>query len=90
MKFYFHPQDEELFKIEAVGKLVRTIVFDTKSKNINISFTRKVNTLWSQTCKNNIETDRRIKALKAKHYQVYSWVCEDEKDFALPSFSKFK
>lgn len=86
MKFYFHPHEEEEFKKTAVGKIVHTLVFDTSKQKVIINFSRKVNTIWEQTCKNNIATDHRIKQLKGKNYQIYSWVSNNKNDFNLPFF----
>jgi len=86
MKFYFYPADEELFKTEAVGNFLRTIVFNEVSGEIETNFTRQVKKLWQQTCKNNIETDHRIKQLKDGQYQIYSWICKTKSDFQLPAF----
>ena len=86
MKFYFYPVDEVEFKNAAVGNVVRTLVFDKSSGKVTACFSRKVNKVWEQTCKNNIETDHRIKELKGDNFQIYSWVSSNESDFNLPSF----
>jgi hypothetical protein len=85
MKFYFHPNNEKVFKEAAVGKFVRTLVYNEESNEI-ISFTRKVKILWQQTCKNNIESDHRIKDLSGSHFQIYSWIVQSEDELSLPSF----
>ncbi|NMD50872.1 hypothetical protein HG547_04400 [Shewanella sp. DNRA4] len=87
MKFYFYPTDEEKFKADALSNFVRTIAFNERSGEVEVSFIRQVNTLWQQTCKNNIETDHRIKELSGEHFQVYSWVVNSKSDFQLPAFS---
>ena len=87
MKFYFYPDAEEKFKADALNNFVRTLVFNELSGEIEISFIRQVKTLWQQTCKNNIETDHRIKELNGEHFQVYSWVVRSKSDFQLPAFS---
>ena len=87
MKFYFYPAAEEKFKAEALNNFVRTLVFNELSGEIEVSFIRQVNTLWLQTCKNNIETDRRVRELNGDHFQVFSWVVKSKSDFQLPAFS---
>lgn len=86
MRFYFYPNDEDKFKAEAFNNFVRTIVFNELSGEIEVSFIRQVRALWQQTCKNNIETDHRIKELKGDHFQVFSWVAKGKSDFQLPAF----
>ncbi len=87
MEFFFHPSNEDKFKKEAVNHFVRTVVFDTSKKAVVTSFTRQVRKVWEQTCKNNIETDHRIKELSGDHFQIYSWVAKSEIDFGLPGFT---
>ena len=89
MRFYFHPVLESKFKEEAVGKFVRTIVFNELTNEIETSFIRSVQKIWTQSCKNNIETDHRIKALKGSHFKVYSWIVPNKNNFDLPSFQEF-
>ena len=84
MNYYFHPADENEFKNKASGNYVRTIVFDTVKEEVVTCFIRKVNKAWEQTCKNNIETDHRIKNLSGNNYQIYSWVAKSKNDFSLP------
>ena len=86
MEFFFYPADEDKFKKESVNHLVRTVVFDTSKEEVVTSFTRQVHKVWEQTCKNNIETDHRIKVLSGDHFQIYSWVAKSKKDFGLPGF----
>jgi len=86
MDFFFHPVNEDKFKEEAVNHFVRTVVFDTSTGEVVTSFTRRVQKVWEQTCKNNIETDHRIKMLSGDHFQVYSWVAKSKIDFGLPGF----
>jgi hypothetical protein len=87
MKFYFYPTGEEKFKADAFNNFVRTLVFNVLSGEIEVSFIRQVKTLWQQTCKNNIETDHRIKELSGDHFQIYGWVVKSKSDFQLPVFS---
>lgn len=63
MKFTFNPSNEKQFKKMAVGKNIETIVINSLTGQRIIRFTRSVRKLWKQTCKNNIETDHRIKAI---------------------------
>lgn len=90
MEFYFYPGDEFEFKSNAVGNFVHTIVFDKSNHKIVTSFVRQVKKTWVQTCKNNIETDHRIKELSNENYQVYSWISNSKSDFALPFFKLVK
>ncbi|HBK83462.1 MAG TPA: hypothetical protein DDZ41_07675 [Flavobacterium sp.] len=85
-QYFFYPANEKQFKQEAKNNFVRTIVFDTKECKIANSFIRKVNKDWKQTCKNNIETDNRIKSLSGEHFEIYSWVVKSKSDFNLPCF----
>jgi len=87
MEFYFYPADEDRFKQEAVGKFVRTLVYDPTKDVVVLSFTRQVKKLWEQTCKNNIATDHRIKELSDDGLQIFSWITPSKKDFKLPGFS---
>jgi len=86
MKFFFYPEDENQFKKEAKNNFVRTIVFDTSKNEVVAVFFRSVKKVWEQTCKNNIETDHRIKALSGDHFQIYSWVSIAKNDFSPPCF----
>ena len=86
MEFYFYPADEIKFKDAAVGNFVRTVIFDRTSNEIVLSYTRRVKKVWEQTCKNNIETDHRVKDLAGDAFQIYSWVTKSKNDFGLPSF----
>lgn len=108
MEYFFYPSDENEFKKRAVGKFVRTIIFNTiktwkkteikneKGEDVENPFCRKVRKCWKNSRKNNIESDKRIKDLKAfikrkelkDHYQIYSWVAESDRDFGLPFFAK--
>ena len=88
MNFYFYPADEACFKEAALGKYVRTLVYNQESNLVELTFTRKVSTIWSQTVKNNIESDHRIKALLGEKYEIYNWVVVNEKEFSLPEFKK--
>lgn len=86
MEFYFYPNDESEFKSKAVNNFVHTVVFDTVEQKVTTSFVRQVRKVWEQTCKNNIETDHRIKELDGKNFQVYSWVSNSKSNFGLPFF----
>lgn len=90
MEFYFYPANESEFKTNAVGNFVHTLVFDTTEQKVIISFVRQVRKVWEQTCKNNIETDHRIKELTGNNYQVFSWVSKSKSDFSLPLFKLAK
>ena len=87
LDLYIYPRDEDSFKERAVGRYVRTLIVDTENK-IHLSYSRKVSKMWSQTVKNNIETDHRIKELPNGHYKIYNWVTESESDSSLPLFLK--
>ena len=87
MEYFFYPPDEKAFKESAVNNYVHTIVFDATKCEIASSFTRHVRKIWRQTCKNNIETDARIKILVGDEYQIYSWISKSKNNFNLPSFS---
>jgi hypothetical protein len=86
MEFFFYPADENQFKQAAVGNFVRTLVFDTNKDEVVVTFVRRVSKAWEQSCKNNIETDHRIRALSGEHFQIYSWVVKSKNDFSLPGF----
>jgi len=87
MKYYFYPHGEKEFKEEAAGNFVRTLIFDEVTGDAITCFVRKVHKIWVQSCRNNIETDHRVKELKGDRYQVYSWVVKSKEDFNLPCFS---
>lgn len=88
MDYFFYPIDESEFKAQAVGNFVHTIVFDTQNQTIVTCFTRQVRKVWEQTCKNNIETDHRVKELTGSHFQIYSWVSKSKSDLSLPFFKR--
>lgn len=73
MEVLFYPQDEEEFKKEAVGNFVYTKVTNLSTNEIFI-FSRKVTKLWTASCRNNIVTDHRIKALEGSNYRINSWI----------------
>ncbi len=64
MRFIFEPASEKNFKEQAVGRTIETVVVNTITEEEVKIFTRNVRKTWEQTCKNNIETDHRIKELK--------------------------
>lgn len=78
MEFYFYPNDETEFKSNAVGNFVQTVIFNKIEQKVVNSYTRKVTKIWEQTCKNNIESDHRVKELIGEHFQVYSWVTKSK------------
>lgn len=86
MEFHFYLNDETEFKSNAVGNFVHTLVFDTIEQKVIVSFVRQVRKIWEQTCKNNIETDHRIKELSSDNYQIFSWVSKSKSDFNLAFF----
>ncbi|EPN4988665.1 hypothetical protein WL058_23010 [Vibrio alginolyticus] len=88
MKYFFHPKDEETFKVQAVGNFVRTLVFDPENEKVLLTFHRKVSKVWEQTRKNNIETDHRIKELTNENLHFYSWVVSSKTELLLPNFSE--
>ena len=90
MEFYFYPNNETDFKAQALNNFVHTIVFDKNSPTISNHFVRKVTKIWTQTVKNNIETDHRIKVLNKNNYQIYSWISKSEYDLSLPFFMDIK
>lgn len=73
MEVMFYPNDEEKFKKEAVGNFVHTEVTDLSTNEV-FAFSREVTRLWTSSCKNNILTDHRIKALKGNNYTIKSWI----------------
>lgn len=85
-RYFFYPANEKQFKQEAKNNFVKTIVFNTKECKIADSFIREVKSDWKQTCKNNIETDHRIKSLSGEHFEIYSWVVQSKSDFNLSCF----
>ncbi len=87
LKFYFNPIDENLFKEKAIGNFVRTLIFNERTNEIHSCYSRKVNTKWRQTIKNNIESDHRVKELSDDNYQIYSWVVTSELNLELPDFN---
>lgn len=87
MEFFFHPTDENKFKEEAVNNFVRTLVFDCSKGEVVTSFSRQVTKIWENSCKNNIETDHRIKGLSGSNFHIYSWITKSKKDFGLPCFT---
>ena len=64
MRFVFEPVNEKIFKEKAAGRTIETVVVDSQTEEEIARFTRNVKKVWAQTCKNNIETDRRIEELK--------------------------
>lgn len=90
MNFYFYPKNEDVFKEKALNNYVRTLVIDELSGEIQFTFARHVGKIWQQSCKNNIETDHRIKPLNQGHYEVHSWVTKSPDDFDTYKFFKIK
>jgi len=78
MIFKFEPSDDEKFKSKAVNNKIVSVVVDSITNEIILSFTRKVRKKWDQSCKNNIETDHRIRELtndkKSEKYIVYTCI----------------
>lgn len=76
MRFIFEPANEEIFKNHAVNHTLETVVTNSNTGEEITKFERRVTKKWEQTCKNNIETDHRIKVLKkdsnSNNYIVYS------------------
>lgn len=76
MRFIFEPASEEIFKNQAVNHTLETVVTNSNTGEEITKFERRVTKKWEQTCKNNIETDHRIKVLKkdsnSNNYIVYS------------------
>lgn len=76
MRFIFEPANEEIFKNQAVNHTLETVVTNSNTGEEITKFERRVTKKWEQTCKNNIETDHRIKVLKkdsnSNNYIVYS------------------
>ena len=89
MNYYFYPTNEKSFKQSAIGKFVRTLVYNKTTNEIEFSFVRSVKTEWKQSCKNNIETDHRIKALAGQGFEIYSWVVNSKSSLDLPKFIEF-
>ena len=87
MNFYFYPSKENLFKEQAVGNYVRTLVFDKAQNVVVLTFARKVSKKWDQSVKNNIETDHRIRSLSGSHLEIYSWITPQKSGLFLPNFS---
>lgn len=78
MIYKFEPKDEKDFMEMAVGNKIQTIVTDSISGQEIINFTRKVKSVWSQTMKNNIQSDHRIKQLvkiqDTSNFIVYTYI----------------
>lgn len=76
MLYIFTPTNEETFKDQAVGNTIETVVTHRDTNKEICQFTRRVRKRWTQTCKNNIESDHRIKILKkdsnSNNYIIYS------------------
>jgi len=87
ISYFFHPENEDAFKKEAKGNFVRTMIIDLDNHDIK-TYSRSVNVIWTQTRKNNIETDQRVKDLKNGNYHIYSWVVSNNNDFKLPCFAE--
>ena len=53
-----------------------------------IVFSRNVGSVWQNSCKNEVETDDRIRKNsnlnEEDKYHIYSWVSESQSDYALP------
>lgn len=84
IKYFFFPKSEADFKKQAKGNFVRTIIVTSDGVIIK-SYTRKVNKFWTQTRKNNIETDHRVKDLAPSNH-IYSWIVHNKTEFNLPFF----
>ena len=85
--FFFYPKSGEEFKKEAKDNYVIILVINLSNTKQCKIFSRDVKTEWGNSCKNNIETDHRIKELsKEDNFLIYSWVSKNESDYQLPNF----
>ncbi len=78
MIFTFEPTNDKDFKGKAKDRTIEIVVTNSNTGEEITRFTRNVRKKWEQTCKNNIETDHRIKELKndsdSDNYIVYTRV----------------
>ena len=86
--YFFYPKDESKFKKSANGKFVHTLIYKPSTNEIVNVFDRKVGCVWQNSCKNQVETDRKIRQNsnlnEEDKYHIYSWVSESQSDYALP------
>ena len=79
--YFFYPEGESKFKESANGKCVHTPIYLKPSTNeiVNV-FSRNVGRVWKNSCKNEVETDRKIRKNsnlnEEDKYRAYSWISD--------------
>ena len=85
--YFFYPEGESNFKESANGKFVHTPIYKPSTNEIVNVFSRKVGRVWQNSCKNEVETDHRIRKNsnlnEEDKYRAYSWISESQSDSAL-------
>ena len=85
--YFFYPEDESNFKESANGKCVHTPIYKPSTNEIVNVFSRNVGRVWKNSCKNEVETDHRIRKNsnlnEEDKYRAYSWISESKSDSAL-------
>ena len=87
--YFFYHKDESNFQESANGKFVHTLIYKPSTNETVNVFSRKVGRVWQNSCKNEVETDDRIRKNsnlnEEDKYHIYSWVSESQSDSALPT-----
>ena len=85
--YFFYPEGESKFKESANGKCVHTPIYKPSTNETVNVFSRNVGRVWKNSCKNEVETDHRIRKnsnLNEEHkYRAYSWISDSKSDSAL-------
>ena len=85
--YFFYPEGESKFKESANGKCVHTPIYKPSTNEIVNVFSRNVGRVWKNSCKNEVETDHRIRKNsnlnEEDKYRAYSWISESKSDSAL-------
>ena len=78
---------ESNFKESANGKCVHTPIYKPSTNEIVNVFSRNVGRVWKNSCKNEVETDHRIRKNsnlnEEDKYRAYSWISDSQSNSAL-------
>ena len=85
--YFFYPEGESNFKESANGKFVHTLIYKPSTNEIVNVFSRNVGRVWKNSCKNEVETDHRIRKNsnlnEEDKYRAYSWISDSQSNSAL-------
>ena len=62
--YFFYHKDESNFQESANGKFVHTLIYKPSTNETVNVFSRNVGSVWQNSCKNEVETDDRIRKIQ--------------------------